>query len=251
MGHSSLDNDVAIGIHSASAGGVAGQLNGVPSMGVSGEVGLVADLLPLLRAVLSGDDYPSVEGVLRRRVSRAGVPVADKVDGVDISVSDLGERSYNLELVEQHVLLVVTGYDLVEPLLVNVQAVPVLVKAAVALELNLKAVRAGDETAVIAIRLNAYLIDAVVAQLGLRYLNGVSGSDDGGVVVSYLRETVNSLLSLVERLVSGALGVGRLVVGGVGTSLRPVSGSLSVSGVVERLSRGALGSGGVLVSLVS
>ena len=90
----------------------------------------------------------------------------------------------------------------------------------------------------------------MVSQLGLRHLNAVPGSDDAGVAVSYLRETVNSLLSLVERIVSGALGVGRLVVGGVGTGLCPVSGCLGVSGVVERLSRGALGGSRVLLRLI-
>ena len=64
MGHSSRDDHVAIGVNGASAGGVAGQLNSVPRMGVSSEVSFVADLLPLLRAVLGGGDEPPVEGVL-------------------------------------------------------------------------------------------------------------------------------------------------------------------------------------------
>ena len=59
-------------------------------MGVSGEVSLVADLLPLLRAVLSGGDEPPVEGVLGACISGAGVPVADKVDGVDVGGGSQG-----------------------------------------------------------------------------------------------------------------------------------------------------------------
>lgn len=87
--------------------------------------------------------------------------------------------------------------------------------------------------------------------LGVVYLNAVPGGNDGDVLIGYLRELINSLLSLVERVSGSALGVGCPVVGSVGTSLRLVSVSLSVSGVVERLSCGALGCGGVLGCLVS
>ena len=168
---------------------------------------------------------------------------------MDVGVGDLRELLYNLELIEQHVVFGVAGYHLVDPLLVNVQAVLVLVKAAVALELDLKAVGAGDESGVVPVALHAHLIDVVAEVLGVVYLNAVPGGDDGDVLSGNLRELINSLLSLAERVSGGALGVRRPVIGGVGTSLRLVSVSLSVSGVVERLSRGALGGGGVLVSL--
>ena len=219
MGHSGLDNDVAIGVNGTGAGGVAGQPNSVACVGVSGEVSLVADLLPLLRTVLGGDDDPPVEGVLGACISGAGVLVADKVDGVDVGVGDLRELLYNLDLIEQHVVFGVAGYHLVDPLLVNVQAVLVLVNAAVALKLNLKAVGAGDEAGVLPVALHAHLIDIMVSQLGLVNLNAVPGSDDAGVGVGNLRELVNGLLSLVKRLPRGALGgggvLGCLVSGGL------------------------------------
>jgi hypothetical protein len=170
---------------------------------------------------------------------------------VHIGVSDLRELLYNLELIEQHVVFGVAGYDLIKPLLVNAETVIVLAESAAGLKLNLKAVGAGDEAGVLPVALHAHLIDIMVSQLGVVYLNAVPGSDDAGAGVGYLRELINSLLSLVERVSGGALGVRRLVVGGVGTSLRLVSVSLSVSGVVERLSCGALGGGGVLGCLLS
>ena len=223
MGHRGRDNDVAVGVNGACAGGVAGQLNSVPRVGVSGEVSLVANLLPLLSAVLGGGDYPPVEGVLGARVSGAGVLVADKVDGVDVGVGDLRELLYNPELVEQHVVFGVAGYHLVDPLLVNVQAVLVLVESAIALELNLKAVGAGDEAGVVTVALHAHLIDVMVSQLGLVNLNAVPGGDDAGVSVGYLRETVNALLSLVKRLPRGALGGGSVLGGLVSGGLCLVS----------------------------
>ena len=143
MGHSSRDNDVAVGVNCACAGGVAGQPDSVARVGVSSEVSLVSDLLPLLRAVLGGGDEPAVEGVLGACIGGAGVPVADKVEGVHVGVGYLRELLYNLELVEQHVVFGVACYQLVDPLLVYVQAVLILVNTAVALELNLNAVGAG------------------------------------------------------------------------------------------------------------
>ena len=138
---------------------------------------------------------------------------------MDVGVGDLRELLYDLHLIEQHVVFGVTCYHLVDPLLVNVQAVPVLVESAVALELDLKAVGAGDESGVLPVALHAHLIDVMVSQLGLRYLNAVPGSYDAGVGVGNLRELVNGLLSLVKRLPSGALGgggvLGCLVSGGL------------------------------------